>query len=612
MRSYRRLFGYAARRWRGWLGIVLTTLASTALSLLQPWPVKVVVDQVLGGLAPAPGLATVLGWLPSAGGTHALLAWAVVGGLLIFATHAALDAVLTLAWTYVGRGTVYELAGDVFARIQRRSLLFHTKHPVGDSLSRVAGDTWSVYTVIDSVLFAPGHALVTIVALVAVMASLDVRLTLVSLAVAPFMAASAWAFGKPLREAARSRREIESRIEAHLQQTLSGIPVVQAFSREDVEQRRFQEYAAAAIRAHKRSALVESAYGLGSGLVTTLGTAAVLWVAALGVLDGRLTVGTTLVFLSYLGMLQGSLGGFTSTYATLQAAGASIDRVVEVLDAEETVRERPGARPLDTVQGHVRFDGVAFQYDQGRPVLQDVSLDVRPGETLAIVGHTGAGKSTLVSLVPRFFDASAGRVEIDGQDVRDVGLRSLREQIAIVLQEPFLFPVSIEDNLRVGRPHATRDEIVAAATAANAHGFITSLPDGYGTIVGERGSTLSGGERQRIAIARALLKDAPILILDEPTSALDAETEASLLQALERLMRGRTTFVIAHRLSTVRRATRIVVLEAGRVVEQGTHDALLSRGGTYAHLYRLQLGAGLPPVAGAPPRTAREPGDDLH
>jgi ATP-binding cassette subfamily B protein/subfamily B ATP-binding cassette protein MsbA len=307
------------------------------------------------------------------------------------------------------------------------------------------------------------------------------------------------------------------------------------------------------------------------------------------VLDGRLTVGTALVFLAYLASLQWQLSAFATMYATLQSAGASVDRVMDVLTENEAVPERPDARPLPPVRGEVVIEDVVFGYRPDEPVLRRVSIAAAAGDVIAIVGSTGAGKSTLVGLIPRLFDPTAGRVLIDGYDVRDVQLESLRKQVAVVLQEPFLLPVSVLENIGLGRPDASRSEIEAAARAANAHQFIAALPHGYDTVIGERGATLSGGERQRIAIARALLKDAPILILDEPTSALDAESEGAIVDALQRLMRGRTTFIVAHRLSTIRNATTVVVLEDGQVIEQGPAHSLLLRGGRYSQLHRLQF-----------------------
>jgi len=588
MRSYRRLCRYAAPYRRGWVTIVATTLLSTALSVLQPWPIKVFVDHVLGD-TPMRGALAAIERLPWAGTPGGLLGWVVLVGLLLFVVNSAVEVVLSLQWTRVGRRMVYQLARDLFARVQRRSLRAHTRHPVGDSMGRIAVDAWCVHSIVNTLLFAPGHALVTTAVMVLVMIRLDAGLTLLALGVAPFMTAAAWFFGRPIREAAHARRDVETRIQAHVHQTLTGVSVVQAFTREDDEQRRFQELASAAIRTHQRSAFVGSAYGLGSGLVTAVGTALVMWAAAMRVLDGRLTVGTTLVFLSYLATLQWQLSAFAAMYTAVQSAGASIDRVMDVLTADEGVPEKRDAAPLPRVRGQVTIEDVVFGYRPDQPVLRGVSITAEAGEAVAIVGATGAGKSTLVGLIPRFFDPAAGRILIDGRDVRDVSLNSLRDQIAIVLQEPFLFPVSIAENIGLGRPGAARSDIEAAARDANAHDFIAALPDGYDTILGERGGTLSGGERQRIAIARALLKDAPILILDEPTSALDAETEHAIVEALQRLMHGRTTFIVAHRLSTIRNAAKIVVLEDGRVVEQGAHGILVGRGGRYSQMHDRQF-----------------------
>jgi ATP-binding cassette subfamily B protein/subfamily B ATP-binding cassette protein MsbA len=550
---------------------------------------KILVDHVFDRKPVSEGIKTVLDWIPWTESAAGLLFWVAAAGLLIFAVNSTLDLILTFSWIRVGQKMVYDLTCDIFAHVQRRSLIFHTRNSVGDLMSRITGDSWCIHTITDTLLFAPGHALVTIIAMVFVMTQINLELTLMALAVAPLMTAASLFFGKKIRKVARQKRDSESRIQSHVQQTLSGIVVVKAFAQEEREHDRFREFARAAIGAHKRSTLTGSFYNLLSGGFNSLGNGLILYFGAHYVISGKLTIGSLLVFISYLGTLQGQLKSFTGIYSALQNAGASVDRVMEVLAAEQEVKNNPDARPLTNVQGHVRFENITFGYEENQPILRDVSFEALPGQTVAIVGHTGAGKSTLVSLVPRFFDAWTGTVKIDNRDVREIELKSLRSQIGIVLQEPFLFPLSIAENIAYGRPNANRAEIEAAAVDANAHEFIEQLPEGYNTIIGERGATLSGGERQRLSIARALLKNAPVLILDEPTSALDARTESLLLEALERLMNNRTTFIIAHRLSTIRKADQILVLDKGKIVESGNYDELLAKKGVFESLHKLQF-----------------------
>jgi ATP-binding cassette subfamily B protein/subfamily B ATP-binding cassette protein MsbA len=524
-----------------------------------------------------------------------LVVLAALASLILFAVNSLLGIGLSLSWNMCGQRMVYDLAADLFARLQRLSLLFHRRRSVGDSLSRLTQDTWCIYSVTDGLLIAPIQQAITLCVLLGVAFALDPVMAMLALAVAPLLALSSRFFGRRLKRRSKMGREAQSRLLSFTHQTLRAIPLVKSFGTESRNSQSFERLADDVVSLTQRGNLLGSAYGLVNGLITTTGVAVLLYVGSTRVLSGAITLGTLLVFLSYVRKIEAASGAAFKIFTKLKAVEASVERLVEVMECDEEVRDAPVAKPLlPPHRGHIRLENVSFGYEPDNPVIVDVSLEARPGQVVALVGPTGAGKSTLVSLIPRFFDAWQGRITFDGIDVRELQLSSLRSKISVVFQEPFLLPLTIADNIGYGRPGASRDEIIAAAVAAQADDFISRLPQRYDTVLGEGGVNLSGGERQRLTIARALLKDAPVLILDEPTSALDARTEASLVSALEQLIAGRTTFVIAHRLSTVRHAGRIVVLEHGRVVECGSHTELIGGGGLYSRLYASQFAASAP------------------
>lgn len=583
------LLPYALRRWRGLALVLAAAVVGVGLSMLQPWPMKILIDNVLHGLPVPPPVARMMEKLPFAEGREGLLRWAVLGTILLFLLSSALNLVTSYVSTGFGRRMVYDVAADLFSHLQRLSLNFHRNKLLGDTLRRVTSDCGCVSTIVVGAFLPVLTSLFTLSAVFFIMWQMNPGLTLLSLAVVPFMSLALRKYGAPMVGRSYAQQEIEGRLFSHIEQTLTSIPAIHAYCREEENERRFKACTDAHMSALLATTDVQMRFKILVNLAIATGTAAILWAGGREVLAGHLTVGSILVFLSYLASLYSPLNSLMQTSSTIQGAVGSALRVIEILDIKHDVADKPHALSLPPSKGHVRIQNAYYGYTSGEPCVKDICIEALPGETIAIVGPTGSGKTTLIGLIPRFFDVSQGSVTVDGHDVRDVQLKSLRNQISVVLQEPFLFPISIADNIAYGRPEATPAEIEAAARAANAHPFIERLPEGYDTVIGERGATLSGGERQRLSIARALLKDAPILILDEPTSALDAETEALLLDALRRLMKGRTTFIIAHRLSTIREASRIVVLSDGLIVETGTHDELLENRDLYARLHNIQF-----------------------
>jgi ATP-binding cassette subfamily B multidrug efflux pump len=515
-------------------------------------------------------------------GTMALLLGVYVAGTL--ATRGQIRQVGS-----VGQRVLASLRERIFERLQRLPLRYFDRHPVGDLMSRVTNDVDTLNQLLSQGITQLLGSLFSLIGIVVAMLILDWRLALVCFAIIPVMLLTNVFFARRARRAFRTTRETVGDVTAGLQEEIIGVREAQAFNRTAANIERFRERNAANRAANVQAVAITSAFAPAIDVLSTFATAVVIGYGGYLVLTGTLTVGLLTAFLIYVQQFFRPIQLASQVYTQAQAALAGAERIYNILDEEPEPPDPPDARELGEIQGRIEFEDVTFAYEPGRPVLHDVSFDVEPGRTVALVGPTGAGKTTIANLIPRFYDATGGSVRVDGHDVRDVERRSLRRRIASVLQEPFLFSGTVAENIRYGRLDATREEIEAAARAVSAHDFIVALPQGYDTTLGTGGGTLSGGQRQLVSFARAVLADPRILILDEATSNIDTRTEALIQKALGTLLRGRTSVVIAHRLSTIRNADLILVIESGRVAERGTHASLLSSGGLYADLYRRQF-----------------------
>jgi ATP-binding cassette subfamily B protein len=555
--------------------------------LLQPWPLKIVLDNVLQS-------REIHGWLNrfilATAGTDkvAILRFAAIAVLVV----ALIDAVCTYTDKYVttsvGQWVVHDLRRTLYHHIQRLSLAYHDRKQTGDLISRVTNDIDAIQSFITSGLLGAFVNCLTLFGMVGVMLYLNWQFTLIALSIAPMLFVVVYSYTRRIKKASREVRKKEGEMVSVMQEVLSSIRVVKAFAREEYEERRLEEESLESVEIAMRARSLKAKLSPLVGVIVAVGTAMVLWFGARMALTGRLSAGSLVVFIMYLGKMYKPMQELSKMTDTYSKASVGFERIQEVIEMDGEVKDLPGARRAPRFKGYIEFENVNFGYAPDRLVLRDVNLKIEPGQVAALVGPTGAGKSTIISLIPRFYDPTSGVVKIDGEDVRRFQQKSLRQQMSFVLQETLLFHGTIWYNIAYGKPEATRREILRAAEMANAQEFIDKLPQGYDTMVGERGVTLSGGQRQRIAIARAIIRNTPLLILDEPSSGLDAASEKLVFEALDRLMEGRTSIVIAHRLSTIRQAGIIFVVKDGMIVERGKHEELVQRGGLYSELYQIQ------------------------
>ncbi len=567
---------------------LLAVIGESIASLLEPWPLKIVLDHVLK-------TKQTHGWLNSlivsiAGtGPYAILAAAaiLVLGIAVF------DAVCTFTEKYfttsVGQWVMHDLRKTLYSHIQRMSLASLDQSQTGDLIGRITSDIDAVQSFITSSLLDTLVNSITLVGMVAVMFWTNWRFTLISLSVAPVLFFVVYRYTRQIKKASREVRKKQSEIVSIIQEVFTSIRIVKAFAREDYEQNRLEEQSLEGVEIGLRARGLKARLTPIVQLITAVGTALVLWYGGRLALQGSLEVGSLVLFIWYLGKMYKPMQELSKMPDAYSKAAVGYERIREVLETQPDVEDLPGARPAPRLKGKIEFENVTFSYNGDAPTLSAVSLVIEPGQLAALVGPTGAGKSTIINLIPRFYDPSEGVVKVDGRDVRDYRQKSLREQISFVLQDTLLFHGPIWQNIAYGKPEASRAEILRAAELANVSEFVEKMPEGLNALVGERGVTLSQGQRQRIAIARAIIRNTPILIMDEPTSGLDALSEKLVCDALDRLMEGRTCIIVAHRLSTIRRANTIFVVQDGGIAERGTHDDLLQAGGLYSELHRLQF-----------------------
>jgi ATP-binding cassette subfamily B protein len=573
--------------WKALTLAFIAVLGETFSDVLEPWPIKIVIDNILQSKA-LPGW---MGRLVTGTFGHdkvAILNFAVAAVAIIALVGAVSSYIEKYLTTSVSQWVTHDLRRTLYNHIQRLSLAEHDQAQTGDLITRVTSDIGAVQDFISSALLGMLVNVLTLIGMIAVMLYINWRFTLIALSIAPALFMVVYSFTRRIKKASRAVRKKESELVSVVQEVLTSVRVVKAFAREDFEVNRFESHSLDNVETALKARSIKARLSPIVDVMVAIGTCLVLGYGARLALSGQLSAGVLIVFLLYLGKMYKPMRELSKIADTVSKAIVGYERIQEVLEIEARVRDLPRARRAPRFKGKIEFDHLNFAYDEKSRVLKDISFKIEPGQVAAIVGPSGTGKTTIISLIPRFYDPQSGTVKIDGVNIRDYTLKSLREQISFVLQETLLFHATVWDNIAYGKPDATSEQIMRAAKLANAHEFIEKLPEGYATMIGERGANLSGGQRQRISIARAVIRNTPILILDEPTSGLDSSSEQTVIEALDRLMQGKTSIVIAHHLNSIRHADIIFVIKDSELVEQGTHEELLAADGLYAELHKIQ------------------------